>query len=136
VITTGWGGLSQSDFPDEVFVTEAVPHDWLFPRMAAVVHHGGAGTTGAGLRAGVPSIVTPATNDQPLWARRVKALGAGPAPILRKRLTASRLAHAIHVAVTDESIRKRAAELGEKIRAEDGVGQAIRVFNQTIHDQL
>jgi UDP:flavonoid glycosyltransferase YjiC (YdhE family) len=136
VIATGWEGLSQPGLPDEVFVTEAVPHDWLFPRMAAVVHHGGAGTTGAGLRAGVPSIITPVSNDQPFWARRVKALGAGPAPILRKRLTADRLAHAICVAVTDESIRKRAAELGETIRAEDGVGNAVRIFNQAVRDHL
>ena len=113
-------------------MTEAVPHDWLFPHMAAVVHHGGAGTTGAGLRAGVPSIIAPVSNDQPFWARRVKALGAGPAPILRKRLTADRLAQAICVAVTDESIRKRAAELGETIRAEDGVVNAVRVINQTL----
>jgi UDP:flavonoid glycosyltransferase YjiC (YdhE family) len=132
VIATGLGGLSQSDLPDEVFVTEAVPHDWLFPRMAAVVHHGGAGTTGAGLRAGVPNIVVPVSNDQPFWARRVKALGAGPAPIPRRRLTADRLAHATSVAVTDESIRKRAAKLGETIRTEDGVGNAVRIFNQMI----
>jgi len=132
VIAAGWGELSQSDLPGEVFAVESVPHDWLFPRMAAVVHHGGAGTTGAGLRAGVPSIIIPFSKDQPFWARRVKALGAGPAPILRKRLTADRLAHAICVAVTDESIRKRAAELGETIRAEDGVGNAVRVFNQII----
>jgi UDP:flavonoid glycosyltransferase YjiC (YdhE family) len=132
VIATGWGGLSQSDLPDEVFVTEAVPHDWLFPRMAAVVHHGGAGTTGAGLRASVPSIIVPVSNDQPFWGRRVKALGAGPAPIPRKRLTADRLAHAICVAVTDEAIRKRAAELGETIRAEDGVANAVRIINQTL----
>jgi sterol 3beta-glucosyltransferase len=117
---------------DEVFVTEAVPHDWLFPRMAAVAHHGGAGTTGAGLRAGVPSIIVPVADDQPFWGRRVKALGAGPTPIPRKRLTAERLAHAISVAVTDESIRKRVAELGEAIRAEDGVGNAVRIFNQMI----
>ncbi len=132
VIATGWGGLSQSDLPDEVFAVGSVPHDWLFPRMAAVVHHGGAGTTGAGLRAGVPSIIVPFSKDQPFWARRVKALGAGPAPIPRRRLTADRLARAIRVAVTDESIRKRAAELGETIRAEDGVGNAVRIFNQII----
>jgi sterol 3beta-glucosyltransferase len=132
VIATGWGGLSQSGLSDEVFVTEAVPHDWLFPRMAAVAHHGGAGTTGAGLRAGVPSIIIPVADDQPFWGRRVKALGAGPAPIPRKRLTAERLAHAISVAVTDESIRKRTAELGETIRAEDGVENAVRIVNQTL----
>ncbi|MCP4593378.1 MAG: glycosyltransferase family 1 protein, partial [bacterium] len=84
LIATGWGALSQSDLPDEVFLIESVPHDWLFPRTAAVVHHGGAGTTGAGLRAGVPGIVVPFGGDQPFWARRVEALGVGPAPIPRK----------------------------------------------------
>jgi sterol 3beta-glucosyltransferase len=131
VIATGWGGLSQLDLPDEVFVVESVPHDWLFPKMAAIVHHGGAGTTGAGLRAGVPSIVVPFAGDQPFWARRVKALGVGPDPIPRKHLTADRLAHAMCVAVKHEPVRKRAAVLGQRIRAEDGVGNAVKVFNQT-----
>jgi sterol 3beta-glucosyltransferase len=134
VVATGWGGLSPSDLPDEVFALESVPHDWLFPRTAAVVHHGGAGTTGAGLRAGVPSIIIPFSKDQPFWARQVEALGAGPAPIPRKRLTADSLAHAIRVAVTDESMRGRAAALGEIIRGEDGVGNAVRVVDQAIRD--
>ena len=111
---------------------ESVLHDWLFPKMAAVVHHGGAGTTGAGSRAGVPSIVVPFGGDKPFWARRVKALGVGPDPIPRGRLTADNLAHAMPVAVTDESIRKRAAELGKTIHAEDGVGNAIRILDHVI----
>jgi sterol 3beta-glucosyltransferase len=134
VIATGWGGLSPSVLPDEVYALESVAHDWLFPRAAAVVHHGGAGTTGAGLRAGVPSIIVPQSKDQPFWARRVEALGAGPAPIPRRRLTAGRLAQAMRVAVTDESIRKRSAALGETIRAEDGVGNAVQKVNQAIGD--
>jgi sterol 3beta-glucosyltransferase len=128
VIATGWGALSRSDVPDGVFLIESVPHDWLFPKMATVVHHGGAGTTGAGLRAGVPSILVPFGGDQPFWARRVKALGVGPDPVPRGRLTADKLAHAIRVAVTDESMRKRAAEFGEAIRAEDGIGRAVAVI--------
>lgn len=132
VIAAGWGGLSQSDLPDEVFAVESVPHDWLFPRMTAVVHHGGAGTTGAGLRAGVPNIVIPFSKDQPFWARRVRVLGVGPDPIPRKRLTADRLAQAMRIAVTDEPMREHAVKLGGTIRAEDGVGNAMRIFNQTI----
>jgi sterol 3beta-glucosyltransferase len=132
VIATGWGGLSESDLPDEVFVVESVPHDWLFPRMAAVVHHGGAGTTGAGLRAGVPSIVVPFAGDQPFWARRVKALGVGPDPIARSHLTSDGLADAIGIAVTSEPIRRRAARLGHAIRAEDGIGNAVRVFSRNV----
>jgi sterol 3beta-glucosyltransferase len=130
VIATGWGGLSRPDLPDEVFVVKSVPHDWLFPKTVAVVHHGGAGTTGVGLRAGVPSIIVAFAGDQPFWAQRVKALGVSPNPISRKRLTADRLAHAIRVAVTDKSMRERAAELGKIVRAEDGVGNAVRIFSQ------
>jgi sterol 3beta-glucosyltransferase len=91
-----------------------------------VVHHGGAGTTAAGLRAGRPSVVCPFFGDQPYWGRRVHALGAGPEPILQKRLTAETLAGAIHEAVSSASIRQRAAALGETLRAEDGVGTAVR----------
>jgi UDP:flavonoid glycosyltransferase YjiC (YdhE family) len=110
-------------------MVDSVPFAWLFPRMAAVVHHGGAGTTAAGLRAGVPSIVVPFFGDQPYWGRRVAELGVGPAPIPRKRLTVEVLAGAIDRAVTDPVLRRRAAELGTKIRAEDGVARAVAVVN-------
>jgi len=96
--------------------------------MSAVVHHGGAGTTGAGLRAGVPSIITPFVADQPNWAMRVEALGVGPSPIPFKELTVERLASAIRQATSDQAMRRRAAELGERLRAEDGVQTAIDVF--------
>ncbi len=81
VLQTGWGGLSNADLPDDVFKVDALPHDWLFPRMAAVVHHGGSGTTAAGLRAGIPTVIIPVFGDQPFWGQRVFELGAGPAPI-------------------------------------------------------
>ncbi|MBL8055611.1 MAG: glycosyltransferase family 1 protein [Anaerolineales bacterium] len=124
----GWGGLPDADLPETVLHVEAVPHDWLFPRMAAVIHHGGSGTTAAGLRAGVPSIVLPVFGDQPFWAWRVQALGVGPRPISEARLTARRLADAIGQAVADTGLRARAAALGEKIRAEDGVGRAVALI--------
>lgn len=125
VLATGWGGLASTQVPDNVFVLDAAPHDWLFPRMAAVVHHGGAGTTGAGLRAGVPSVICPFFGDQPFWGRRVAALGVGPEPIGQKRLTAERLAAALRTVTGDAGMRERAAALGSKIRAEDGIGRAI-----------
>ncbi len=106
---------------------EQAPHGWLFPRVAAVVHHGGAGTTAAGLRAGRPTVVVPFFADQPFWGDRVHALGVGPRPIPRKELTAERLAAAIRQAAGAEGLRARAAALGARIRAEDGVGQAVRV---------
>jgi sterol 3beta-glucosyltransferase len=125
VLATGWGGLSPVDATDEVFVLEAAPHDWLFPQVAAVVHHGGAGTTGAGLRAGKPSVICPVVGDQPFWGRRVAALGAGPPPVPKATLTVERLADAIRRAVGDDGLRRRAAALGETIRAEDGLGRAV-----------
>jgi sterol 3beta-glucosyltransferase len=130
VLASGWGGLSSADLPDQVYMLSSVPHSWLFPQTAAVVHHGGVGTTAAGLRAGVPSIVVPFMADQPYWGQRVHNLGVGPAYIPRKRLTAEKLAAAITQAVSDAGMRQRAAALGEHIRAEDGIGQAVAAIQQ------
>jgi sterol 3beta-glucosyltransferase len=132
ILASGWGGLSASDVPDNVYLLEAAPHDWLFPRTAAVVHHGGAGTTAAGLRAGKPTVIVPFLADQPFWGSRMEALGVGPAPIPQKRLTADNLASAIRTAVTDEGMRQRAADLGAKIRAENGVANAVEVIERTL----
>ena len=130
VLVTGWGGLTSLPQADDVFVAEALPYDWLFPRVAAVVHHGGAGTTGLALQAGVPAIVVPFTVDQPFWGSRVAALGVGPTPIPRKRLTQERLADALRRTVADEAMRARAAALGAQIRAEDGVAEAVEIFGR------
>ena len=130
VLMTGWGGLSDADLPDVVFQVDAIPHDWLFLRMAAVVHHGGSGTTAAGLRAGVPSIIVPFTGDQPFWGQRVCALGVGPPPIPQKRLSIERLAEAITTATTELGMKRRAAALGQQIRKEDGVKRAVEIILQ------
>jgi sterol 3beta-glucosyltransferase len=128
ILVSGWGGLSQAHLPDTVHMVESVPHSWLFPRVAAVVHHGGAGTTATGLRAGVPSIVIPFFGDQLFWGQRVANLGVGTAPIPRKKLTVELLAQAIDRAVTDPWLRQRAADLGTKIQTEDGIANAVRVI--------
>jgi UDP:flavonoid glycosyltransferase YjiC (YdhE family) len=128
LLFSGWGGLQKTDLPDSVLMIDSTPHSWLFPRCAAVVHHGGAGTTAAGLRAGVPSVVVPFFGDQPFWGRRVHDLGVGPAPIPRSKLNIDRLAQAINEAVTDPGMRQRAAALGVKIRAEDGVANAVGII--------
>jgi sterol 3beta-glucosyltransferase len=130
IIVSGWGGLRQADGPDTVFLVDSIPFSWLFPRVAAVVHHGGAGTTSAGLRAGVPSIVIPFFGDQPFWGQRIAELGVGPAPIPRRRLTVERLTQAIQKAVTDQTMRQRAAHLGSRIQAEDGIARAVAVVQQ------
>jgi UDP:flavonoid glycosyltransferase YjiC (YdhE family) len=131
VVLTSSDNLARQPAPPNVLVVDNVPHSWLFPRMAAVVHHGGAGTTGAGLRAGVPSVITPyAPTDQPAWAERVAALGVGLRLPGFKQLTPEKLAEAIHLAVTDNALRARAAALGEKIRAEDGVARTVEIIER------
>lgn len=124
ILATGTGA-APALLSDTVLAIPGAPHDWLFPRMAAVVHHGGAGTTAAGLAAGRPTVICPATTDQPFWGRVVHELGAGPVPIPRKQLTVERLAEGIRAAMTDGEMRRRAASLGEAIRAEDGVARAV-----------
>ena len=131
LLFSGWGGLQKKDLPDSVMMIGATPHDWLFPRCAAVVHHGGAGTTAAGLRAGVPSIVIPFNFDQPFWGKRVYELGVGPRPIQRSTLTVDRLVQAIQETVTDQGMCQRAAAMGAKIRAEDGVASAVEIIQQS-----
>jgi UDP:flavonoid glycosyltransferase YjiC (YdhE family) len=131
ILATGWGGLAQASAPPGVFVLDSAPHDWLFERCAAVVHHGGAGTTAAGLRAGKPSVICPFFGDQPFWGRRVHALGAGPQPIPQKKLTAAALAGAMRAAATDPGMAGRAAALGEGIRQEDGVARAVALITGT-----
>jgi UDP:flavonoid glycosyltransferase YjiC (YdhE family) len=131
VLLSGWGGLDTTNLPGTVFALRSIPHAWLFPRMAAVVHHGGAGTTAASLRAGVPTIVVPFVGDQVFWGRRVHDdLGVGPRPILHRQLNAERLAAAITAALTDRDMRARAKRLGATIRAEDGVARAVEIIDR------
>jgi sterol 3beta-glucosyltransferase len=130
ILLSGWGGLRKTDLPDSVFMIDSIPHAWLFPRVAAVVHHGGAGTTAAGLRAGVPSVIIPFFGDQPFWGQRVYELGVGPKPIPRQRLTVDNLAESIRRAITDDQMRGKAAALGERIQAENGVARAVTIIEQ------
>jgi sterol 3beta-glucosyltransferase len=112
-----------------LFGIDSVPYDWLFPRMAAVVHHGGAGTTAAVLRAGVPSVAIPFFADQPFWAARVHSLGLSPRPIPRRSLSADRLTRAIDLVLHDDSMRRKSVEMAPRIDSEDGVSTAISVID-------
>ncbi|MDO5499392.1 MAG: glycosyltransferase [Propionibacteriaceae bacterium] len=114
------------DLPDTVLAISDVPHDWLFPRCAAVVHHGGSGTTGAAMGAGVPALVVPHIGDQMYFARRTHALGCGPAPIRRHELAVTNLSGSIRAMLTNDVMRQRATRLGHNVHAEDGVRSAVR----------
>jgi UDP:flavonoid glycosyltransferase YjiC (YdhE family) len=110
-------------------MADSIPHSWLFPQVAAVVHHGGAGTTAAGLRAGKPTICVPFISlDQNFWGWRVADLGVGLPPIPSRQLSAEKLAKALTTAVRDPAMNQRAAELGANIRSEDGVAQAVDIL--------
>ena len=132
IVLRGWAGLGEGDVPDHVLMVHDVPHAWLFPRMAAVVHHGGAGTTAAGLRAGVPAVVVPYFADQPFWAARLAALGVAPPPVPQLLLTTDALARGLERTLRDAPMRARAAALGARVREEDGVGTACALFERFV----
>ena len=133
ILLSGWSEFSTGLLTESVFAIDAVPHDWLFPRVRAVVHHGGAGTTAAALRAGLPSVVVPSFADQFFWGWRLHELGAAAAPIPRVRLTQTRLANAIRQVVHDESVRWQASQLGRQVRGEDGVARAAALIDAFAH---
>ncbi len=120
VIGMGWGGMKGFEASDDVMIVDDVPHDWLFPRVAAVVHHCGAGTAAASLRAGRPNVAVPFFGDQPFWAHTLWKLGTAAPPIPKKKLSEDRLARAITVATTNPKLRERAEAVGALLRAEDG----------------
>jgi len=128
ILATGWGGITRLDgMSENILIVESAPHAWLFPKMSVVVHHGGAGTTAAALRAGVPSVVIPHSNDQFAWGKRVYELGVGAKPIPRKKLTAEKLSAAIADAL-NEKVKAEAIALGEKIQSENGTKVAANLI--------
>ena len=131
LISKGWGGMGANELriPDDVFMLGNVPHDWLFKHVSCVVHHGGAGTTAAGIAAGRPTLVVPFFGDQPFWGAMVARAGAGPDPIPHKQLTADKLADAINFCLKPESL-ERAQELASKIAAERGSDMGAQSFHQ------
>ncbi|KAK4239071.1 glycosyltransferase [Achaetomium macrosporum] len=134
IVSKGWGGIGgeAAGVPEGVFMLGNCPHDWLFKHVSAVVHHGGAGTTAAGIKAGKPTVVVPFFGDQLFWGSMVARAGAGPAPIPSKKLTAEKLAAAIEIALLPET-QARARELGEKIKEEKGVDVGGKAFHQFLN---
>eukprot|EP00835_Amoeboradix_gromovi_P006061 NODE_651_length_5520_cov_0.396975.p1 type:complete len:880 gc:universal NODE_651_length_5520_cov_0.396975:4567-1928(-) len=132
VVCKGWSGRDNEtvakeelDYSSHLYIVDSIPHDWLFERVSAVVHHGGSGTTAAGLRSGKPTIIKPFFGDQFFWAQRVVDLGVG---LAIRKLTVERLSEAIVEATTSEVMMKKAAMLGQQIKQENGVETALKVF--------
>jgi len=129
LLATGWGGMGNAALPDTVFRVEDVPHDWLFERVRAAIHHGGAGTTSASLRAGIPTLVVPFFADQPFWGWRDAELGVGPEPVSPRSLGVEQLAGAIRRFTSDRDMRARATAMGRRIRNENGIERAVEAFD-------
>lgn len=128
LLAKGWGGLSEVDLPDDIHMIGGAPHHVLFPRVAAVVHHGGAGSTAAGLRAGRPTLICPFGVDQPFWGGRVHRLGCGPKPLKLKRATVDTLATRLADLVGNESYRTNASNVARGIAQDDGIAKAMEVI--------
>ena len=128
VLHAGWADLG-GDLPAEIFSIDYAPYRWLFPRMAAVVHHGGSGTTGFGFLSGVPSIFVPFGFDQFYWGEKAFDLGVGPKPVPFRQLSAQRLASAIQEAISEPHYKQCAADLGQKLSKENGVQRAVKIIS-------
>ncbi|OKH55796.1 glycosyl transferase [Calothrix sp. HK-06] len=133
IFLTGWSEIENIELPENIFKISAISHDWLFPQMACIVHHGGAGTTAATFRAGVPGIIIPFLGDQAFWGYRSRKLGVSPATITYNKLNEDNLAVAIMKGIEDKDIRQKAAILGENIRAENGVKAAVEIIEKTLY---
>ncbi|BFG37303.1 hypothetical protein CerSpe_235760 [Prunus speciosa] len=130
IINRGWGGLGNLAEPsDSVYLVDNCPHDWLFQRCSAVVHHGGAGTTAAGLKAACPTTIVPFFGDQPFWGERVHARGVGPAPIPADEFSLEKLVDAIRF-MLDPKVKERAVEIAKAMDGEDGVTGAVNAFHR------
>jgi sterol 3beta-glucosyltransferase len=129
VLHARWAGLGGA-LPPEVYPIRYAPYDWLRPRVAAVVHDGGSGTTGFGFWSGVPSVIVPFGFDQFYWGQRAFEIGVGLRPVPFRALTAKRLATAIQGAVADPGMRQRASALRQKLRSENGVQRAVEIIGR------
>ncbi|KFY26047.1 hypothetical protein V493_04308 [Pseudogymnoascus sp. VKM F-4281 (FW-2241)] len=128
LVSKGWGGFGGDDSPENVFLLENTPHDWLFPKLKAVVHHGGAGTTAIGLKCGKPTLVVPFFGDQFFWGNMIWKAGAGAEPIPYKDLTAEKLAEGIKVLLKSKT-QEEAEIIAKSIEEEgDGAENAIKTF--------
>ncbi|KAI2466046.1 hypothetical protein F4781DRAFT_407000 [Annulohypoxylon bovei var. microspora] len=131
IVSKGWGGIGTGAVPDNVYLIGDCPHDWLFQHVSCVVHHGGAGTTAAGLAAGCPTVVVPFFGDQPFWGQMIARAGAGPIPIPYKKITAETLAESITFALRPEA-QAAATEVAASIAEEDGASGTAKDIQERL----
>lgn len=136
LLSTGWGAMKETRLPDNMFMVNDIPHHWLFPHTKAVVHHGGAGTTAEGLRAGVPSVIVPMGPDAGFWANQLYKIGTSPQSCSFKNLNVSKLATIINEAIHNKTIKERANVIGRKIRNENGVANAVNTIKQLVNPSI
>lgn len=127
IVSKGWGGIGEGDKPDGIYLMDNVPHDWLFQHVSAVVHHGGAGTTAAGIAAGRPTVVVPFFGDQPFWGQMIARAGAGPTPIPFKEMTSETLRASIEFALRPE-VQTAVQEMADRIAIENGAADTTADF--------
>jgi len=131
ILATGWGGLEAYHLPENILKIDNAPHEWLFPRMAGIVHHGGAGTTGAALRAGKPMIICPFMADQPFWGECIHSVGVGPKPIPQKKLSV-KFTRALHEMTLNKTMQTRAKNIGQLIESENGIKDTVKVIEDVL----
>jgi sterol 3beta-glucosyltransferase len=136
VLALGYHSLRGVTSSERLLVIRHAPHDWLFSRVGAVVHHGGAGTCGAAVIAGRPQVICPVGTDQPFWADQLQRLGVGVTAAPLRAMTASALEVTLRRLIEDSDLRNRATELGRRIRAEDGPGRAVNLLERIVSRSL
>ena len=132
VLLTGWGAIQERRLGEDMYVTQALPHDYIFPRSAGVIHPAGAGSSAVSLRFGIPTVVMPMFSDQFFWARRLNGLALTPPPVAWRGLTADKLAATLDHALHDIALRQRLASVSRAISAEDGLGAAVDVIERYV----
>ncbi len=130
ILSTGWGGITHGENSEQVFYLREASFKWLFPRVSAIVHHGGCGTVSMAFNAGKPQVICPFIHDQHFFARQMHSLRVAPEPLPQRKLDASTLARRIRQVLDDERFASRAEEASQQIRAEDGIGNTISLLEQ------
>jgi len=132
IVGGGWGGLHNVNLPDSAFFVENVPHQWLFPYLSVVVHHGGTGTLAAAIKAGRPSVICPLGAEQAFWAAAAHRKGVAPPFRMQHKLTAEWLVNSVKTTLSTPSMARAAEELGHKLREEDSFGKAVEFIERNV----